>query len=52
MAAATSDEDALKIGIESAQELACLVKQKARGLYLMPPFGSAAIAEQVMDAVL
>ncbi len=46
------DEDAgLQIGVAAAQELSRIAKQRARGLYLMPPFGSAAIAEQVIDAV-
>lgn len=48
---APDEEAGLKIGVEAAQELSRLARSRAQGLYLMPPFGSAAIAEQVIDAV-
>lgn len=51
MADAPDDEAALKIGIESAQELSVMVRKTSQGLYLMPPFGSAAIAEQILEVV-
>ena len=49
---APDDETAGKIGIEEAQNLASGLKEYAQGLYLMPPFGSAAIAEQLLQAVI
>lgn len=52
LADAASDDDGLKIGVEAAQDLSRLTKERAQGLYLMPPFGSAAIAEAVIDSVL
>ena len=36
---------------EEAQTLAAWIKGRAQGLYLMPPFGSAAIAARVMEAL-
>jgi methionine synthase / methylenetetrahydrofolate reductase(NADPH) len=51
MADAPDDESALETGIEESQKLARRIKECAQGLYLMPPFGSAAIAERVMEAV-
>ena len=51
IAEAADDATALEIGIEEAQSLSTLIKQGAQGLYLMPPFGSAKIAERVMEAV-
>lgn len=50
MSSAASDEEGLRIGVEAAQGLAKIAKERARGLYLMPPFGSADIAEQVIEA--
>lgn len=51
IAEAPDDETALEIGIEEAQNLSRDIRQMAQGLYLMPPFGSHAIAERVMQAV-
>ncbi len=51
MAEAADDSAALEVGIEEAQKLSKRIKQCAQGLYLMPPFGSASIAERVMEAV-
>ncbi|MCC6687285.1 MAG: bifunctional homocysteine S-methyltransferase/methylenetetrahydrofolate reductase [Fimbriimonadaceae bacterium] len=50
LANAPTEDDGLRIGVEAAQGLAKIAKERARGLYLMPPFGSAAIAEQVIEA--
>ncbi|MBS1718725.1 MAG: bifunctional homocysteine S-methyltransferase/methylenetetrahydrofolate reductase [Armatimonadetes bacterium] len=51
IADASSDEEALKIGIAEAQSLARAVRAgHGEGIYLMPPFGSAAIAQAVMEA--
>ncbi|MCE9559245.1 MAG: bifunctional homocysteine S-methyltransferase/methylenetetrahydrofolate reductase [Armatimonadetes bacterium] len=52
MANAPDEETALQMGIAEAQSLSARIKKTAQGLYLMPPFGNHAIAEQVMDAVL
>ena len=46
-----SDEDALSVGIEVAQEFACDLPHLAQGIYLMPPFGNHQIAERVMEAL-
>lgn len=51
MAEAPDDETALKIGVEQAQILSREIKTMAQGLYLMPPFGNAAIAASVMEVV-
>ena len=51
LADATDEIEGLKIGVAAAQELTLIAKERARGLYLMPPFGSAEIAEQVIDVV-
>ena len=51
MAQAADDEAALAIGVEEAQALARTIQGCAQGLYLMPPFGSAAIAARVMAAL-
>lgn len=51
MAGAPDDETALEIGIGEARKLASEVRQKAQGLYLMPPFGKHEIAEAVMEAL-
>ena len=50
MADAPDDEAALAVGVEEAQALVRRVRECAQGLYLMPPFGSAAIAARVMSA--
>ncbi|MBN9502968.1 MAG: bifunctional homocysteine S-methyltransferase/methylenetetrahydrofolate reductase [Armatimonadetes bacterium] len=52
MADAEDDESALAVGIEEAQRLSQAIRKCAQGLYLMPPFGSPQIAQQVMEAVL
>jgi homocysteine S-methyltransferase len=51
IANAASDEEALAIGIAEAQRLAIHAQSVARGLYLMPPFGSAQMALRVLEAV-
>lgn len=51
LADAPDEIEGLKIGVAAAQELTLIAKERARGLYLMPPFGSAEIAEQVIDVV-
>jgi homocysteine S-methyltransferase len=51
LADAASDADALEFGIGEATKLASQLKSMANGLYLMPPFGNAAIAERVMQGV-
>ncbi|AIE85507.1 bifunctional homocysteine S-methyltransferase/methylenetetrahydrofolate reductase [Fimbriimonas ginsengisoli] len=51
MADAENDVDAVEIGLEEAQRLAVHIKSVAKGIYLMPPFGSHAIAERVMAAL-
>lgn len=47
---AESDEDGLRIGIESAQDLCSKIRKVAQGLYLMPPFGSPQIAAKVLES--
>ena len=49
---AQDDSSAKKIGIHEAQLLSEQVSRSAQGLYLMPPFGSHQVAEEVMEAVL
>ena len=51
MANAPDESSSLAIGIEEAQRLSAKIKTMAQGLYLMPPFGSPQIAQQVMEAV-
>ncbi len=51
IAAAPDDAEALKIGVEEAQKLAVYIKQRAQGLYLMPPAGSHRVAECVLEAL-
>ncbi|MFI5385562.1 MAG: bifunctional homocysteine S-methyltransferase/methylenetetrahydrofolate reductase [Fimbriimonadales bacterium] len=51
MAEAPDEASALQVGIEEAQKLSRRIKECAQGLYLMPPFGSANVAEQVMESV-
>lgn len=51
MAEAPDDEAAARIGLEEATALSKWVAGKASGLYLMPPGGSAAIAESIVRAV-
>jgi 5,10-methylenetetrahydrofolate reductase len=51
MANAPDDATALQIGIEQAKKLSAETKSIAQGIYLMPPFGNAAIAASVMEAV-
>src|ERR1044072_5846839 len=50
MASAADDGAALDIGIEEAQKLSRVIRGSAQGLYLMPPFGSAAIASRAMQS--
>jgi homocysteine S-methyltransferase len=47
----TPDEDSLKVGIETAQELAVSLPAMSQGIYLMPPFGNHTIAESVIEAL-
>ncbi len=51
IAEAADDDVALNIGIEEAQRLSQFIRASAEGLYLMPPFGSAVIAQRVIEAV-
>jgi len=51
MAKSETDEEALNIGIADAQRLASTLKGMAQGMYLMPPFGNAGIARQVIEAL-
>jgi homocysteine S-methyltransferase len=51
IAAAPDDASALEVGIEEAQRLTAYIRTIAEGVYLMPPFGSHAIAERVMQAL-
>ena len=48
---APDDASALEIGVESAQSLTSTITKSAQGIYLMPPFGNAAIAQRVMEAI-
>lgn len=48
---APDDASALEVGIEEAQKLALSIKRSAQGIYLMPPFGSASMAERIMEAI-
>jgi homocysteine S-methyltransferase len=51
MAEAPDDESAQAIGMEAAINLADLVKRSVQGIYLMPPFGNASIAVEIMEAL-
>jgi homocysteine S-methyltransferase len=46
----SDDAEALDIGVEEAAKLSSYLRTAAQGLYLMPPFGSAAIARRVIEA--
>lgn len=48
LARASDDAEGLEIGIASAIELRAEIAHGAQGLYLMPPFGNAAIAARVL----
>jgi len=52
MSDAPDEASELAIGIEEAQRLSKAIRGMAQGLYLMPPFGSPQIAQQVMQAVV
>ncbi|MBC8064921.1 MAG: bifunctional homocysteine S-methyltransferase/methylenetetrahydrofolate reductase [Chlorobia bacterium] len=52
MAESPDDATSLAIGVEEAQRLSRAIRTMAQGLYLMPPFGSPQIAQQVMEAVV
>lgn len=52
MGDAPDEASELAIGIEEAQRLSKAIRGMAQGLYLMPPFGSPQIAQQVMQAVV
>ena len=52
MLEAPDEAAALQIGIEESQRLSSVIRGIAQGLYLMPPFGSPQIAQQVMEAVV
>jgi 5,10-methylenetetrahydrofolate reductase len=52
MLEAPDEAAALQIGIEESQRLSSVIRGMAQGLYLMPPFGSPQIAQQVMEAVV
>lgn len=49
IAESSGDAEALAIGVEEASLLASCVRRIAQGLYLMPPFGNAEIAIQVIE---
>ncbi len=51
LANAPDDATALEIGIEESQRLTRTLKGMAQGMYLMPPFGNAKIAQRVMEAI-
>jgi homocysteine S-methyltransferase len=51
VSSADNDEDAFKIGMESAIRLSLYVRGVAHGLYLMPPFGSAEIASEILRSI-
>ncbi len=51
MAETSDDAEALEVGVQEAQKLAARIRQSAQGLYLMPPFGNAIIAERVLESV-
>jgi homocysteine S-methyltransferase len=51
MADAPDDATAGQIGIEEAQRLSGIIKSKAQGLYLMPPFGNPGVALSVLGAL-
>lgn len=51
LAAAPDDQEALEIGVCAAQTLASKLKKIAQGMYLMPPFGNAKIAQKVMESL-
>lgn len=50
IAEAASDADALEIGISETEGLAAKVRRISAGIYVMPPFGSAAVAARVLAA--
>lgn len=43
-----NDAEALEIGVEESRRLTQTLRACAQGIYLMPPFGSALIAQRVM----
>lgn len=49
--AAASDEDALRMGIEESVQLGHQIRATAAGAYLMPPFGNAEIAAEILRAI-
>ena len=49
--ATLSDQDARRLGIQTAQEFLRLARPITAGAYLMPPFGSPSIAVEVMQAL-
>jgi methionine synthase I (cobalamin-dependent)/5,10-methylenetetrahydrofolate reductase len=51
LADAPDDAFAAEIGIGESQRLASTLKKISQGMYLMPPFGSAKIAQRVMEAL-
>ncbi len=48
---APDDESAGKIGLDAVFDLSQNIRQTASGLYIMPPFGNAKIAVQIMEAI-
>jgi len=50
IADAKDDDDAFRIGIEEAQEIARHIRTIAQGLYLMPPANNADAAAQIVAA--
>lgn len=51
IAAASSDAEALEIGLDAAVELSKGIARIADGIYLMPPFGNAAIADRIIREI-
>lgn len=51
MAEAPDEEAACKIGMEAVIDLARSVRQEASGIYIMPPFGNASAAVQIMEEI-
>jgi len=49
--ATLSDQDARRLGMQTAQEFLRLARPITAGAYLMPPFGSPSIAVEVMQAL-
>lgn len=51
IAEAPDDEAAGQVGLEAVFELSSAVRKLASGIYIMPPFGNAKTAVQIMEAI-